>query len=235
MAYVLIDGDIVAYRAAASYEGGHSGDPYEKADQITQGILDDCSFYADVDAHHMFMSGTTNFRKAIAKTKVYKGNRNPKAKPESLSSVKTYLVDRYDGEFSVDQEADDLIGIYATMYGPADSIIASIDKDMLQIPAYHYNIVSGSFQKVTDSEGTKFFYTQLLTGDPADNIPGVQGVGPKKADKILEGLEDEYEMYEACLNAYQGDLEFLIENAQLLWLRREEGQMWQPPVKLGDF
>ena len=88
---------------------------------------------------------------------------------------------------------------------------------------------------MTDSEGTKFFYTQLLTGDTADNIPGVQGIGPKKADKILEGLEDEYEMYEACLNAYQGDLEFLVENAQLLWLRREEGQMWQPPIKLEDF
>ena len=29
---------------------------------------------------------------------------------------------------------------------------------------------------------------QWLTGDTADNIPGIKGIGPKKADKILNGI-----------------------------------------------
>ena len=29
---------------------------------------------------------------------------------------------------------------------------------------------------------------QCLTGDSSDNIPGIRGIGPKKADKILSGI-----------------------------------------------
>ena len=29
---------------------------------------------------------------------------------------------------------------------------------------------------------------QCLTGDTADNIPGIKGIGSKKADKILNGI-----------------------------------------------
>jgi 5'-3' exonuclease len=74
----------------------------------------------------------------------------------------------------------------------------------------------------------KFFYTQLLTGDTADNIKGVKGIGPKKADKILDGLVAEADLYKAVEEHYE-TLDELIENARLLWLRRFEGQMWEPP------
>lgn len=33
------------------------------------------------------------------------------------------------------------------------------------------------------------FWTQMLTGDTTDNIPGCKGIGPKKAEKILAGLD----------------------------------------------
>jgi len=42
-------------------------------------------------------------------------------------------------------------------------------------------------------------------------------------------LTDEKELYEAVVKAYDGDEGRVLENARLLWLRREEGQMWQPP------
>ena len=68
-----------------------------------------------------------------------------------------------------------------------------------------------------------------MTGDAADNIKGIFKVGPVKADKILEGITEEKDLYEAVVKAYDGDKERVLENARLLWLRREEGQMWQPP------
>ena len=51
-----------------------------------------------------------------------------------------------------------------------------------------------------------------------------------KAEKLLDGATTEQEMYERCINAYSGDVDRVIENARLLWLRREEGQLWEPPV-----
>jgi 5'-3' exonuclease len=69
----------------------------------------------------------------------------------------------------------------------------------------------------------------LLTGDGVDNIPGLKGIGPKKAAKILKDCVTEQELYKAVLEAYDGNVEYLTEQGQLLWLRREKGQLWQPP------
>ena len=46
---------------------------------------------------------------------------------------------------------------------------------------------------------------------------------------ILGESTDEVEMYNKCVEAYDGDVDRVIENARLLWLRREEGQLWHPP------
>ena len=55
-------------------------------------------------------------------------------------------------------------------------------------------------------------------------------MGPVKAAKILEGCSTEQELYDACVKAYDGDLDRVLENARLLWLRRYEGEMWMPPL-----
>ena len=83
--------------------------------------------------------------------------------------------------------------------------------------------------KVTPDEGIKSFYTQILTGDTADNIVGLQGIGPKKAEKLLDGADTEDDLWDAVLKAYDGDVDRVVENARLLWLRRYEGELWEPP------
>ena len=65
-------------------------------------------------------------------------------------------------------------------------------------------------------------------------IKGVPGIGPKKADKLLAKCDTEQSLWDTCLEAYGGDLDLAIENARLLWLRREEGEMWEPPVSVDD-
>ena len=138
------------------------------------------------------------------------------------------MVDNWDAVVSEDEEADDLIGIGATHYGP-DTIVATIDKDMLQLPCVHYNPNKKTWKTVDEFGGLKFFYHQILTGDTADNIVGLKGVGPKTADKLLAEVSTECDMFKVVLDAYEGDVDRIMENARLLWLRREVGQIWEAP------
>jgi hypothetical protein len=55
-----------------------------------------------------------------------------------------------------------------------------------------------------------------------------------KASKILDGAETEEELWDRVIKAYDGDEERVIENARLLWLRREEAEIWQPPRVRSD-
>ena len=223
---VLIDGDILTYRAAFSCEGQPIEDAYDKIDNLVEDIMKATSFDMFSENYEMFITGKGNFRYDIQET--YKQNRSGKPKPEHLQGLRDYLVEAYNASVSVDQEADDDIATRATELGP-DAIIASIDKDFLQVPCHHYNLNRGTLVKVEEFEGLVFFYTQILMGDKADNIFGIKGVGPVKAAKLLFNKKTEFELYLSCIAAYDFDEDKVIENARLLWLRREEGQVWQPP------
>ena len=62
------------------------------------------------------------------------------------------------------------------------------------------------------------------------NIVGLYRVGPVKAKKMLEGCETEEDLWQQVLKAYDNDIDRVIENARLLWLRRREGELWEPPM-----
>jgi 5'-3' exonuclease len=127
------------------------------------------------------------------------------------------------------QEADDAIGIRAYTLGEEDYVICSIDKDLDNLRGKHYNFVKNEAYYVTEENAIKNFYRQILTGDRVDNIPGLSGIGPKKAEKILADCVTEEELYSAVLKAYDGNLEYLTEQGQLLWIRRKDNEIWTPP------
>jgi len=118
-----------------------------------------------------------------------------------------------------------------------NTCIASIDKDLNGVPGWHFNWNKDDLYWVTEDEATRWFYTQLIMGDPTDNIQGVPSYGIKKAEKALAKCEDEEDMYWVALGLYQyyyealgyKPMNALLENARLLWMRREEGVDWQPP------
>lgn len=226
---LLIDGDPFTYQAAFSKES----ETLEDAVEYLDSIVDDCLYHLDYDGYQIYLTGKGNFRYDVAVTHEYKGHRKKVDKPPHLEELRQHMVDNWNAVVSQGEEADDLIAIAATDYGP-DAIIASIDKDMLQVPCYNYNPRTGLLKNVTKQEGLKFFYTQILTGDRADNIIGLYGVGPKKAEKLLYDCETEEDLYVACLHAYGGDEERVVENARLLWLRRTEGELWEPPKCVSD-
>jgi 5'-3' exonuclease len=102
------------------------------------------------------------------------------------------------------------------------------------IPGWHYNPVKDAHYYITLEEANYFFYTQLLTGDRVDNIKGVDGIGAKKAEKLLANLTTECQLYNACRAAYTGRYgldgdKFLEENALLLWIQRKENILWEKP------
>ena len=229
---VLVDADIIAYRAAYSAKGKSETEARGTVDDICSSIMYDCFYpydYSLEDDTFFYLTGSNNYRVEIAKIKPYKGNRK-ESKPDHLGVTRDQLQTKWLAEVIEGQEADDAIGIKATEL-KGDCVIVSIDKDLLMIPGTHYNFVKKEWTEVDQAKGDYFFYKQLLTGDQVDNIQGVPGIGPKKADKAYEGCTTVQEMYSRALEMYKGDTEALLENARLLWLRRYESEMWEPPLE----
>jgi DNA polymerase I len=222
----IIDGDILCYRVGfACNEETEKVAIRTMADMLEELVFIELSS----NIHVGYLTGKDNYRHDIAKTKPYKGNRKDAPRPVHLHSLREYLITAWDFRVANGQEADDAIGIHATLTRD-NSIIVSIDKDLDMIPGHHYNPVKKDHYYVNDKVALKNFYRQILTGDKVDNIEGLRGIGPKKADKILGDFDTDLAMYEAVLKAYDGDAERVLENGQLLWIRRKEGELWQPPT-----
>jgi hypothetical protein len=116
---------------------------------------------------------------------------------------------------------------------PDTYTLVGVDKDLLQIPGWHFNPSKDLEKYVNDFDAYYSFCTQLLTGDRTDNIPGLVGVGPKKAEKTLKDAKTKEELLQTVFEKYQEcghTLEYFTEQGQLLWLRRSEGEIWQPNV-----
>jgi hypothetical protein len=222
----IIDGDILCYRVGfACNEETEKVAIRTMADMLEELIFIELSS----NIHVGYLTGKDNYRHDIAKTQPYKGNRKDASRPVHLHSLREYLITAWDFRVADGQEADDAIGIHATLTRDS-SIIVSIDKDLDMIPGHHYNPVKKDHYYVNDKEAIKNFYRQILTGDKVDNVQGLRGIGPKKADKILGDFDTDLAMYEAVLKAYDGDAERVLENGQLLWIRRRKDEIWQPPT-----
>lgn len=228
--HALIDGDIVAYRCAAAYENDDESIAVWQASEMLRRILHD----TNAMQHHVFISGSRNFRYNVYP--LYKANRKDVPKPKWLQSVRAHLVTEWGATIADGVEADDLMGIDQVKYD-GDSIICSIDKDLLMIPGMHYNFVKQEFRTVSPLEGMRHFYFQLIMGDKADNIPGYDGKMRQKVPKFLEAdiayLEEcmsESEMFEHVHGMYV-DKEQMIVNGKCLWIMKKENDYWQPPPK----
>lgn len=178
----------------------------------------------------LFISGPTNFRKVRHES--YKANRANKRKPFYLDKAKDLISRYYTTVKSVDEEADDVISYTHESLKKKGkiSVIASSDKDFLTCPGYVYNIIQDKLSLITVQEAYYNFYKQVLTGDKADGVTGIFGVGPVKAERILKGLVTEEEMYDAVLEEYKRhglSAEEFEKNAFLLHLRKEPGEIWK--------
>lgn len=224
---ILVDGDIVAFRAAASCEKRENGqvvnvEPLHiaiaRADEILHGLMESLHC-RDMD---QFISGENNFRYNLYPE--YKANRT-QPKPRWLEHVKEHLVKNWGAQVTDGWEADDAIA----MNMKEGYVIATIDKDMRQIPGWHFNFVKDELSHVSEREGIYNFYWHVLVGDSADNIKGCNKIGPVKATRALSVCESERDLYDVSRRLYQDDEQFIL-NGRLIWLMREPGKMWEPLV-----
>jgi hypothetical protein len=220
----LIDADILVYRIGFASEDSSEAIAKSRMKEF----LEDMLLYNGFEDYEGFLTNGNNYRTEIAVTAPYKGNRK-QPKPKHYAFLRDYLLSQWDFVLVDGQEADDAIGIRAYELDPEEFSICSIDKDLNMIRGNHYNFVKDFFYDVTEEEAIFHFYKQVLTGDRVDNIIGIKGIGEVKAKRILEKCSNEKEMYLAVLEAYEGNVERVLENGQLLWIRREPNQVWYPP------
>jgi DNA polymerase-1 len=129
-------------------------------------------------------------------------------------------------------EADDVIGILATKY-PDEYAIWSADKDLKQIPAKH--LTDDGFIDISAEAADLFFYTQVLTGDTADNYKGCPGIGAVKAEALLSKGEHWQTVVAAYEKAGLSEEDALIQARVARILRttdwneeKQEVNLWLP-------
>lgn len=241
MTLLLIDGDIIAYKAAASAEtpidwGDGLWTLHSFETDVAVRIEDQISKLVDeapVQDCIVALSDTENFRKDVAP--YYKANRTNVRKPMLLKWAREYIQTKYNTIIYRRLEADDVLGILGT--SNPDTIIWSEDKDLLTIPARHW--INGEVVTITEAEASYNFFFQTLVGDSTDNYSGCPTVGPKTANKLLSS-GCRWDTVVATFESKGLSEEVALENARLARILRDgeyntdtgEVKLWQPTKPL---
>lgn len=219
---LCIDGDLIVYAVGFGCEDVvDSSIVGARVDEfLTFKIFNKLEF----DDYEIYLTSTdkSNFRYELDPE--YKANRQGAPKPRHYNYIRQYIEETYQTSVCYGAEADDALASEVERLGMDNAIICTIDKDLDQVPGLHYNWNKQITYSVSEEEGIKYFYTQVLIGDPTDNIKGLYGIGPKKADKILAGLSEEIDLDAKCAQAYLAahrTIEEYMINKQLLWMKRD--------------
>jgi len=73
-----------------------------------------------------------------------------------------------------------------------------------------------------DVEPSMYLTQKCLAGDTGDNVPGISGIGPKRAVALIEQYGDLFDIYNACpISSKYKFIQSLNENADRLLLNAE--------------
>jgi hypothetical protein len=146
-----------------------------------------------------------------------------------LAATRDFLVRKWGAEVVTESyEVDDKLGILAA----PGTVICSIDKDLRQIPGEHYNPVKDTFEVVDDKEAALSLYTSMLVGDASDNLRGIEGLGPVKAGRLLQGLSPE-EAHLKVQAVYEDYGQDFFQAYRLFRLLRSEEEFWEIMNEVG--
>ena len=213
----LIDADTPIYSVAIVSEDDSLNYAIARLDKMIYSIIES----SGATEATLFVSGDNNFRNTIYPE--YKANRKA-PKPQFLKDCQEYAQEKMNAEIAPEGlEADDALGIHQTK----ETIICSLDKDLLQIPGKHFQWeISGKNWSKPDTfidqhyiDGMRLFYEQCIKGDRTDNIKGIEGLGEAKSKKLMAKYDDEIAMFKRVRELYGNDPEFLM-NARVLWIKR---------------
>ncbi|MCY1708370.1 hypothetical protein [Pannonibacter sp. SL95] len=201
-----IDADFLAYQVSAEKADGSDKKSLEDMQHNAEEAVQHLKSLAAAEHVHLHLTPSTSTkgqRAQLAQLKEYQGNRKDQEKPQYLHVIRDWLVDRFPGTLHQNCEADD--GMATAQYRAiaegrrGKSIIVSKDKDLNMVPGLHLvwdtgeivdtddfgwiELVEGSTKKIV-GYGAKFFWAQMLMGDPVDNVSGLPKVPGKVMNKI---------------------------------------------------
>jgi DNA polymerase-1 len=219
---LLVDADIMAFRASSATEGvfyfsGDTSPPAveENLERALEVAANDIESTANklkatkvivclTDDVDLATGEVTNFRCGVYPP--YKSNRLGTRRPSTLRRVKDFYAERYECYQRPTLEADDCMGILSTgKLVPGEKIIVSEDKDMQTIPGLLFNPKKDKTpRRISELEADRFFMLQTLTGDSTDGYPGCRGVGPKSKWVLhLQSAVTPAEMWETVCAAFE--------------------------------
>lgn len=190
-------------------------------------------FATECDEPLLVLSGSSNFRLELPTE--YKGNRENSRKPTGYDELRAFVIATYNSYEAHGMEADDYVVYLKTNFSD-DYVLCAIDKDVLyQTEGTHYNYFNDSIIEVTKNEAIKFAYFQTLAGDTTDGYKGCPTIGKVKAEKLLDKLKTEKEMWEVVVKTYESKG---LSETEALWTMRLANMhqfdgtkinLWNPP------
>lgn len=198
---MICDVDSMVFATAFAMKDSPIQEAINSLENYITGVANACS----AESVLICMTEGKSWRKDYGKTREYKGNRKFREIPEHLNPLRNHLKEHWNPYFEERWEADDLIFVARTEYNkkyPDSKIfLATNDKDCLQYPGNFVDFKKSIFFTVTEEQALKSLWTQMITGDTADNIPGIEGIGPVGAEKILSQVTPN-QYPETVLRAY---------------------------------
>lgn len=208
---LLIDADMVVFQACSAVEKEINwGDDMwtlhadateakqlvdAKIQSLVEKVLNHFDYTGAYDIILCF-SGDNNFRYSVLST--YKSNRKGRRKPVCYKAIVEWCKENYETTTKDNLEADDCLGILATI-NEGNAVIISGDKDMKQIPGRFYDFSRDEFYNHSKEEADYWFFYQCLVGDATDGYSGCPGIGDKTAIKLLDA---EGATWQTIVNTY---------------------------------
>lgn len=252
---LIMDGDAACYEASSKYVKLDTAVRCVHMKILEAMFLTNCK-HARV---HITPAGCKKAgRGNLIGVKPYQGNRKDKEKPPLLEALRQniqgLLKDKNIEVFAhYDIEADDAVVIDSYTYGDR-GIVWSPDKDLRMVINPLYDIDTGRVLRIdgrlgdiilasTSSglrhprgQGLKFFWWQMLMGDTADNVRGLdkfegKNIGMVKAYEILKPIEDETQVAITVLNMYREIDQNPFPEAYALWLLRSPADSFSEYLK----
>lgn len=156
--------------------------------------LDDCRKLADDFINNTLRDiNATKYILFLTVGKCFRYDINPEykskrkgEKPMHFDRVKEHLITNWGATYQQGYEADDLVLIIHNRI--EDSMIVSPDKDLLNLVGTHYNPTKKEWIATSTNQAEYYFAKSMITGDSADNVPGLKGKGEVYANKSLGDL-----------------------------------------------
>lgn len=198
----LIDADSLVYIIAWQYREHLNLEVLHDVRESCDNFMDSILTTVQADQYLGVFSSSKNFRHDLYLYRPYKGKR-----PEKMACVayweapiKEHFCTKWGFYKSPNLEADDVVATLA-MILDQPSVICSPDKDLKQIPGYHFDYKNQSLSVETISKDTACMnlWTQVLTGDSTDNIAGIPGMGKVKVDKLFKDAAQTGELNDLSL------------------------------------